>query len=181
MGYHFPNILTDPTIQGAVSAGTGLTMPDFNAGNVSIGANKLLTSNLCLSEIGANDLGIMDSAKASWKSLYLGYLRPALGISAYGNPMDFDTREEDGAYVRFRARDTGVGLVEVARLQGAAEPHILLAHPKIGSVASLPTASADFRGFTYRVEGGAGITDYLYCCMKSAADTYNWIQIATGG
>ena len=177
MGYHFPNILTDPTIQGTVSAGTGLTMPDFNAGNINIGANKLITSNLSVSEIGANDLGIMDAAKANWQSLYLAYIRPALGISAYGDSIDFDAKAADGCYVRFRARDTGVGHVEIARLQGAAEPHILLTHPKIGNVASLPTASADFRGFMYRVEGGAGAKDILYVCEKNTADAYVWTAI----
>ena len=177
MGYHFPNILTDPTIQGTVSAGTGLTMPDFKAGNINIGANKLTTSNLSLSEVGATDFGIMDAGKANWKNLCVAYLRPDLGILAHGSSINFDAKSEDAAYIRFRARDTGVGHVEVARLQGAAEPYILLTHPKIGSVASLPTASANFRGFMYRVEGGAGAKDILYVCEKNTADAYVWTAI----
>ena len=177
MGYHFPNILTDPTIQGTVSAGTGLTMPDFNAGNINIGANKLTTSNLSLSEVGTNDFGIMDAGKTAWGNLCVALLRPDLGILAHGGSINFDAKTADGCYVRFRARDTGVGNVEVARLQGAAEPYILLTHPKIGSVASLPTASADFRGFMYRVEGGAGAKDILYVCEKNTADAYVWTAI----
>ena len=177
MGYHFPNILTDPTIQGTVSAGTGLTMPDFNAGNINIGANKLMTTNLSLSEVGADDLGIMRAAKDGWKGLYLANLRPRDGIIAYGDNVDFDTGPNDNSYIRFRARHSGVGNVEVACLQGAVEPYILLTHPKIGSVASLPTASADFRGFMYRVEGGAGVKDILYVCEKNTADAYVWTAI----
>jgi len=44
----------------------------------------------------------------------------------------------------------------------------------------LPAASAAYRGKMLRVEGGAGVADLLYMCMKSAADTYSWVQIATG-
>jgi len=51
---------------------------------------------------------------------------------------------------------------------------------KLGNVSSLPTASASYRGMVIRVEGGAGVADKLYICMKSATDTYSWIQIASG-
>ncbi len=43
MGYHFPNILTSPTIQGVVSAGTGLTMPAFTLGGVIAGGDQSWT------------------------------------------------------------------------------------------------------------------------------------------
>ena len=53
---------------------------------------------------------------------------------------------------------------------------------KIGkdSDGTLPTPDASYRGKMIRVEGGAGVADKLYMCMKSAADTYSWVQIATG-
>jgi len=44
----------------------------------------------------------------------------------------------------------------------------------------LPTADSSYRGKMIRVEGGAGVADKLYMCMKSAADTYSWVQIASG-
>lgn len=44
----------------------------------------------------------------------------------------------------------------------------------------LPTPSAAYRGKMIRVEGGAGVADSLYMCMKSAADTYSWVLIASG-
>jgi len=51
---------------------------------------------------------------------------------------------------------------------------------QIGKVASLPTAGAGYRGKMIRVEGGSGVADILYMCMKKADDTYGWIQIASG-
>jgi hypothetical protein len=49
-----------------------------------------------------------------------------------------------------------------------------------GSVASLPTASETYRGVMVRVEGGSGVADKLYVCMKSASDAYSWVQVASG-
>jgi hypothetical protein len=48
------------------------------------------------------------------------------------------------------------------------------------SDGALPTADASYRGKMIRVEGGAGVPDKLYMCMKSAADTYSWVQVAMG-
>jgi len=48
------------------------------------------------------------------------------------------------------------------------------------SDGSLPPASSSYRGKMIRVEGGAGVTDKLYCCMKKADNSYEWVQVATG-
>jgi len=50
----------------------------------------------------------------------------------------------------------------------------------LGKVDPLPGASETYRGAMVRVEGGAGVADKLYCCMKKADDTYAWVQIASG-
>ncbi len=42
------------------------------------------------------------------------------------------------------------------------------------NVASLPTASASYRGKVVRVEGGTGVSDKLYVCEKTSADGYAW-------
>lgn len=52
---------------------------------------------------------------------------------------------------------------------------------KAGYVTSLPTADASYRGKKIRVEGGAGVRDRTYECMKSDSDTYSWVEIANGG
>ena len=48
------------------------------------------------------------------------------------------------------------------------------------AVDSLPSASATYRGVMVRVEGGSGVADRLYVCMKSASGTYSWVQVASG-
>lgn len=43
-----------------------------------------------------------------------------------------------------------------------------------------PSAGAAYRGMLYVNEGGAGTTDTLEICLKSAANTYSWVSIVTG-
>lgn len=43
----------------------------------------------------------------------------------------------------------------------------------------LPAASAEYRGQFFLVEGGQGIADEMYVCLKNAADTYEWQKITT--
>jgi hypothetical protein len=48
---------------------------------------------------------------------------------------------------------------------------------RTGAIAALPAASATWRGYLYRVEGGAGVADALYVCEKNAGDAYVWRAI----
>ncbi len=47
----------------------------------------------------------------------------------------------------------------------------------IASGGSLPTAAVGLRGYEYILQGGTGVPDKLYRCMKIGDDTYDWIQI----
>ena len=51
----------------------------------------------------------------------------------------------------------------------------------VTSIVLLPPASASYRGVIAEVQGVNGVTDSLYVCLKSAANTYSWVSIATGG
>lgn len=50
-----------------------------------------------------------------------------------------------------------------------------------GTSGERPTCTSSVRGRIWTTQGGAGVTDTLYQCMKSAADTYAWITVTTGG
>jgi hypothetical protein len=50
----------------------------------------------------------------------------------------------------------------------------------VTSVSSLPTATAAYRGVIAIVQGGNGVADALYQCMKSATNTYSWVSIIVG-
>lgn len=83
-------------------------------GDVSIGANKLKTTNLLLKEAASTQIDLKNAADNDWKDLRVGHLFPD----------SLATLNGDDAYTLLEARDNGVGLVEVARLAGGADPKL---------------------------------------------------------
>jgi len=51
----------------------------------------------------------------------------------------------------------------------------------IGTNGAKPAAGANYRGCIYMEEGGGGVRDRFYICLKSDAAVYNWVEIANGG
>ncbi len=51
---------------------------------------------------------------------------------------------------------------------------------RLNTATVKPTADATSVGTMWITQGGAGIADILEVCLKSATDTYSWINIATG-
>lgn len=117
---------TSPTIQGTVNPGTGLTMPAFTAGgDISLGANKLKTTDLLLKQGSATRLDVKNAADTATLDLLCRTLMPDTSIAyATGSgAAPFEAGNADGAGVAFFARITGSTLQEVARLAGAADPY----------------------------------------------------------
>lgn len=48
------------------------------------------------------------------------------------------------------------------------------------SADALPVASETYRGQVRTVEGGTGVADVHYICLKDDLDAYSWVQVATG-
>lgn len=46
--------------------------------------------------------------------------------------------------------------------------------------ASVPVASAEYRGHYWLVEGGAGVADILLVCVKDESDFYSWVTVTAG-
>ena len=102
--------------------------------------------------------GYNNSASAS---IYQRWQAKALGSDAVsGNAYDIKNLTINGT--RYA---TALGFVQP--LSGASTP-------------SLGSDGAVARSGFYFVQGGTGVADTLYCCMKSAADTYSWKLVAAG-
>jgi hypothetical protein len=123
-----------PAVVGVYLPLAGGTM----TGNIVIGANRL---------VGAPAGYIYEAADGDWRALssggadgrftaetFLAYSRIFLWNDASG----FDSGYGDGQYANFRSRDTGVGPVEIARMQGAADPYFQATLP----MRLLPVATA---------------------------------------
>ncbi|MBF8267217.1 MAG: hypothetical protein HW388_725 [Dehalococcoidia bacterium] len=107
-------------------AGVGVQMV---TGSLDLGANKLRSTNLLLKEESSNQWTIKSAADDAYRSLQLAtvYLRTSLAAVGDGIPILAD--DVDNYSLLFKARDNGVGLVEVARLQGQAEPRFKFTLP----------------------------------------------------
>jgi len=74
----------------------------------------------------------------------------------------------------WKDNSSGVGLK-------MSEPGIKHGGISTSSSQALPVASATYRGMFWFVEGGAGVEDVLYCCLKAEDDAYHWVQVSYGG
>jgi hypothetical protein len=117
--------LTSPTIQGTVLAGTGLTMPAFTAGgDITLGANKAKWTTSMIKDLGSYTLGVRNLADNGYCYLSCQGLNFNEMLSVLADALSFRGPQLTGGYFTFLAQDTGVGLIEVMRLVGAADPYM---------------------------------------------------------
>jgi len=76
-----------------------------------------------------------------------------------------------------------IGAYEYTSSSGSSDPPttVDINAIMVTSPSSLPSASASYRGVIAIVQGGSGVSDALYQCMKSASNNYSWVLIASGG
>jgi hypothetical protein len=116
-------------------------------GDVNIGANALRTTNLLLNQRDANTFQILNSAATANKNMEFGVAEIVYGVIGTFGDMYINARNADTAAVTFGARDSGVGIVEVARLMGAAAPAFCVGN-------SGATANDDFASIADQVKLG---------------------------
>ena len=117
------NVLIAPDISGTVTAATALTLPAHTSGDITIGANRLKTTNLVIKQVDANFVGVFEATETSYRNWYVSSVGFNYALTAIADGVRIQAYDIDGNYLVFNARDTGVGLVEVARLQGLADPY----------------------------------------------------------
>lgn len=98
---------------------TGLTI---GASDLDIGANLIKTTSYALKDDGVYGISIRNVADTADASIWVDLCRFVSALEARSSPARLEAQNADGGYLVFKSRDTGVGLVEIARLQGAAEP-----------------------------------------------------------
>ena len=116
---------------------------------------------------------IMNAAATEWNVQFgPSYLRSKPTASA--NPW-FQIQMADGQM----SWGGGSAAVDTQLNRGAADRLTMGAGDafRTGAIDALPAASSAYRGYMYRVEGGAGVADALYICEKNAADAYVWRAI----
>jgi hypothetical protein len=123
----------------SLGAGDSFAATTFS-GDVTIGANKIKTTDGLIYDSGAGDiLYFKNLANTDYKSIaaYHVYVAHDLIFSSWTGPdPEIRAPDTDNAELILKTRDNGVGLVEVARLQGAADPYF-----KAGSAVFLQSGN----------------------------------------
>lgn len=91
-------------------------------GDLGIGAHRIKTTNLLVKQIDVNTLAVKTVADDAYRSLQLLNLYLGASIRFSLNGQSITAPDVDDNYLRFLARKSGVGLADVAKLQGGATP-----------------------------------------------------------
>jgi len=119
---------------------------------------------------------VRTAADDAYGDIEARYGRIRTGIEFYDTTSSFTAAKTDGSYTVFRAKDTGVGSVEIARMVGAAEPFFKLVSLGYG----VKTITADYTAaydavircdasagaFTVSLPTASGITGKAYLIKK---------------
>ena len=132
-------------------------------GDVTLGAYKLKTTNLVFKEIDTSSMAVRNAADDAYRNIIgnivqaQAQLKWASQVTDVGGNGVFESKNANDNYVTFHARDNGVGLVEAARLVGAADPFMCIT----GILATLPGTGNLPSGF-WTIGYVAGGTAALY-------------------
>jgi len=188
--------LTSPTIQGTVSAGTGLTMPAFTLGGDLTLNGYVLDAGSGYLEVettgglkGIRVKSIQDSATGARLVLETVSTSPAandrigeilaVGRDSNGNVTDYGAIRfyivdptDGNEDMKFAIWGLNTGTWnEALRLSGAGALWLDRAL-HLDAESSKPTAGSDYRGWLLLQDGGASSPDKLYMCMKNSSDNY---------
>lgn len=94
----------------------------YYLGTTTLGWKGLHTPNMLIDEEDNATLAVRNNADDAYRALHVGWHYVEAGLAMQADGIALATANVDGRYYKLQARDTGVGLVEVARAEGAADP-----------------------------------------------------------
>jgi len=133
-------------------------------GDLDLGANYLRFGTMCFYRVAAGWLRIADYPVTVVQNLQIGLLEIYTGIRGATGGETIQAANVDAATLILQARDSGIGLVEIARLVGAADPYFQASL----AIRLLPQAAAPgtpVEGMVWYLDAD----DRLY--LRRAADT----------
>ena len=129
------------SISTQIAAHAALTIGadgNVHKGDINLGANKLITTTCIIKEIASDILAIKNLADDEYRRLYLSQLGFETSLDANATGALLNPYNVDNAYMLFKARNSGVGLIEVARLVGAADPYFQATLPMVLTATARP-------------------------------------------
>jgi len=123
-----------PPVAGVYLPLAGGTM----TGDIQMGANNIRTTDLQIRQADVDTLAVANVAYTLFKNWAVFALRFASALLADALDVSLQAQNVDNALIRLYARDNGAGLIEIARIQGAADPYFQATLP----MRLLPIATA---------------------------------------
>lgn len=161
-------------IAGFFTSVTGMALKGNSTDNIGTGGTSVngiglrgsSTNNFALQAISVNNAGAQVQGTMGMQVVATAGGSPAMQMVNTGGGNLFQGLDSSNGYAISSQIDShGAGY--------------LASSLQLGS-AALPTAAAGLAGTLRFVSGTAGNADKLYCCLKAAAGTYSWVQVATG-
>lgn len=112
--------------------------------------------------------------------LTAGHVLKALSATTYGfGALPTSTTSQQGVVELATLSEVGTGTdtIRAVTPQGLNQEINKCAKQTQG--ISLPVASVIYRGQYYLLQGGTGVADKQYYCMKKADDSYVWLEVFT--
>jgi hypothetical protein len=190
----------------AASALTSTRQVDFPdaTGLVLLGGVTNVMDNYGNTDFAMTDMGVTGHVTASASpSMTSGNAAGNANISASSSAVSLITTLANGDHSNFGVQGTSFGGSAVkgsdntdsdltvdfnganfTNSNAAANRLVTLGVKTDGGVyltttGSKPTCNSSLRGSIWRTEGGNGVADKIEMCLKSAADTYAWVALAT--
>lgn len=125
-----------PAGRGRISLLSELTIDT----DLDLGSNKIKFTDILLKQEDVNTLALKNSADSVYKQFSSSKLMTNTVDSKATGDNWLRAANIEGAYALVMARDNGVGSVEIARLQGAADPYFQLTLPAVMKPGAVPAA-----------------------------------------
>lgn len=159
-----------------------------NLGSIDVLANEVRFTDVALARYAAAGLQIGNFGMGAYRSLRVDNLFWNSALTALGMGQNITARDQDTAVVSLQARDSGVGLVTVARLVGAAEPRLEqtlplnLGAPVVRVIAggAITVGNAALAAW-YTLQGEGGLVDDLTDILAGAIGDVIVLRVATLG
>ena len=140
--------------------------------DIAIGANFLKTTNLILKETNTDRLAIRNANDDAFRKIAALDLIMDRDIIFNTSGAEIAGPGASASYILLKAQDTGVGRVEIARLQGAADPYFQMTLPQVLTPGTAPGTLVEGH-FWYLAAG-----DKLY--YRNASATEEIVSTASG-
>ena len=154
-----------------LNLGTSVTID--TAGNVGIGTGNPQAKLDVNGNIAAyNEINeITTNANAALFLNYRGYLG---GTTQFRDLWIGNGKNANVMFVQGSSGNVGIGTTS----PGAALE--VNGGVRLNTATSQPSCTSALRGTFWVVQSASGTADYVYVCLKTSSDTYNWVMMARG-